>query len=233
VPSSSSQAVDTFGRLDVLINNAGILRDRMLVNMTEDEWDAVIKVHLKGTFAPARHAAAYWRDQAKIKGGPVDARIITTTSVSGIYGNIGQTNYAAAKMGVVGLSRTLAQEGARSNVRSNVLALVAWTRLTATVPAASPDAEKMREELAKRIRPDQPARFAVALTAPAAAEVTGQIFAAQGEDIALFSQPRPVASASKPSGWSVETILSEALPKLSARFHGLETSVQAQSIRVD
>ena len=93
------QAVSAFGKLDAVVLNAGILRDRMLVNMTEDEWDAVIKVHLKGTFAPARHAAAYWRDQAKVKGGPVDARIITTTSVSGIYGNIGQTNYGAAKAG--------------------------------------------------------------------------------------------------------------------------------------
>ena len=91
------QAVSAFGKLDAVVLNAGILRDRMLVNMTEDEWDAVIKVHLKGTFAPARHAAAYWRDQAKAKGGAVDARIITTTSVSGIYGNIGQTNYGAAK----------------------------------------------------------------------------------------------------------------------------------------
>ena len=94
------QAVSAFGKLDAVVLNAGILRDRMLVNMTEDEWDAVIKVHLKGTFAPARHAAAYWRDQAKIKGGPVDARIITTTSVSGIYGNIGQTNYGAAKAAI-------------------------------------------------------------------------------------------------------------------------------------
>ena len=98
------QAVSAVGKLDAVVLNAGILRDRMLVNMTEDEWDAVIKVHLKGTFAPARHAAAYWRDQAKIKGGPVDARIITTTSVSGIYGNIGQTNYGAAKAAIASLT---------------------------------------------------------------------------------------------------------------------------------
>ena len=95
------QAIQTFGKLDAVVLNAGILRDRMLVNMSEDEWDAVINVHLKGTFAPARHAAAYWRDLAKQKGGPVDARIVTTTSVSGIYGNIGQTNYGAAKAGIL------------------------------------------------------------------------------------------------------------------------------------
>src|SRR5579864_2903153 len=93
------QAVQTFGKLDVLISNAGILRDRMLVNMTEQEWDAVIKVHLKGTFAPAQHAAAYWRDRSKA-GDPVDARIINTTSPSGIFGNVGQTNYGAAKAGI-------------------------------------------------------------------------------------------------------------------------------------
>ena len=104
------QAVSAFGKLDAVVLNAGILRDRMLVNMSEQEWDAVIKVHLKGTFAPARHAAAYWRDQAKAKGGPVDARIITTTSVSGIYGNIGQTNYGAAKAGIASFTVIAARE---------------------------------------------------------------------------------------------------------------------------
>ena len=103
------QAVDTFGRLDVLVNNAGILRDRMLVNMTEAEWDAVIKVHLRGTFAPAHHAAAYWRDQSKA-GTPVDARLINTTSVSGIYGNMGQTNYGAAKAGIASFTIIAARE---------------------------------------------------------------------------------------------------------------------------
>ena len=102
-----------------LVLNAGILRDRMLVNMTEDEWDAVIKVHLKGTFAPSRHAAAYWRDQAKAKGGPVDARIITTTSVSGIYGNIGQTNYGAAKAGIASFTVIAARELGRYGVTVN------------------------------------------------------------------------------------------------------------------
>ena len=220
------QAIDELGGLHAVINPAGILRDGMFHKMAEEDFDAVVQVHLRGAFNVARASIEHFRDQK-------DGAYVFFTSTSGLYGNIGQTNYAAAKMGVAGLSRAIAQEGARSNVRSNVLAPVAWTRLTATVPAASPDAEKHREELARRIRPDQPARFAVALAAPAAAEVSGQVFAAMGEDIALFSQPRPIASASKPSGWSVETILSEALPKLGARFHGLETSTQAHSITVD
>src|SRR5437660_12543854 len=109
------QSISTFGRLDVLVNNAGILRDRMLVNMTEAEWDAVIKVHLKGTFAPTRHAAAYWRDRAKA-GEANDARVINTTSVSGIYGNPGQTNYGAAKMGIAAFTIIAAQELGRYGV---------------------------------------------------------------------------------------------------------------------
>ena len=124
------QAVSAFGKLDAAGANAGILRDRMLVNMTEDEWDAVIKVHLKGTFAPARHAAAYWRDQAKATGGPVDARIITTTSVSGIYGNIGQTNYGAAKAGIASFTVIAARELGRYGVTVNSISPSAFTRMT-------------------------------------------------------------------------------------------------------
>ena len=124
------QAISTFGKLDALVLNAGILRDRMLVNMSEDEWDAVIKVHLKGTFAPSRHAAAYWRDQAKAKGGPVDARIVTTTSVSGIYGNIGQTNYGAAKAGIASFTVIAARELGRYGVTVNSISPSALTRMT-------------------------------------------------------------------------------------------------------
>ncbi|HEY1280452.1 MAG TPA: SDR family NAD(P)-dependent oxidoreductase, partial [Acidimicrobiales bacterium] len=121
-------AVETFGDLHVLVNNAGILRDRMLTNMTEEEWDAVIKVHLKGTFAPSRWAAAYWREQVKA-GQTVDARIITTTSVSGIYGNPGQTNYGAAKAGIASFTNIAALELARYGVTVNAVAPVALTRM--------------------------------------------------------------------------------------------------------
>src|SRR6186713_2147184 len=125
-----NSAIETFGKLDAVVLNAGILRDRMLVNMTEEEWDAVIKVHLKGTFAPARHAAAYWRDQAKETGKPVDARIITTTSVSGIYGNIGQTNYGAAKAGIASFTVIAARELGRYGVTVNSISPSAFTRMS-------------------------------------------------------------------------------------------------------
>ena len=123
-------AVAKFGRLDVLINNAGILRDRMLTNMAEDEWDAVIKVHLKGTFAPARHASAYWRDQSKVTGKPVNARIINTSSTSGIYGNVGQSNYGAAKAGIAAFTIIAARELRRYGVTVNAISPSAQTRMT-------------------------------------------------------------------------------------------------------
>ena len=123
------QAIDTFGGLDVVVSNAGILRDRMLFSMTEDEWDAVIRVHLKGTFAPARHAAGYWRDRAKA-GETNDARLITTTSVSGLYGNMGQTNYGAAKAGIAAMTLIAADELGRYGVTANSIAPGALTRMT-------------------------------------------------------------------------------------------------------
>ena len=124
------QAVDTYGKLDILVNNAGILRDRMLVNMTEEEWDSVIQVHLKGTFAPARHAAAYWRGVSKETDGPVGGRIINTTSTSGIYGNVGQTNYGAAKAGIAAFTIIAARELRRIGVTVNAISPSAYTRMT-------------------------------------------------------------------------------------------------------
>ena len=123
------QAIDTFGDINIIVNNAGILRDRMLFSMSEDDWDAVIAVHLKGTFAPSHHAAVHWRNHVKGGGEPF-GRIINTASPSGIYGNVGQTNYGAAKMGVIGAMNTLVQEGAKYNIRVNALAPTAGTRMT-------------------------------------------------------------------------------------------------------
>ncbi len=124
------QAINHFGTLDILVNNAGILRDRMLVNMTEEEWDAVIHVHLKGTFAPTRHAAAYWRAMSKQKDGPVFGRVINTSSTSGIYGNVGQTNYGAAKAGIAAFTIIAARELGRLGVTVNSISPSAYTRMT-------------------------------------------------------------------------------------------------------
>ena len=173
------QAIDTYGRLDVLINNAGILRDRMLVNMTEAEWDAVIKVHLKGTFAPAKHAAAYWREQSKA-GQPVDARLINTTSVSGIYGNAGQTNYGAAKMGIAAFTIIAARELGRYGVTSNAIAPAALTRMTEDLaPGPLSDEQKKQQD------PRWVAPLATWLASTESKGVTGRIFEGSGEMFAV------------------------------------------------
>lgn len=173
------QAVDRFGTLDVVINNAGILRDRMLVNMAEDEWDAVIQVHLKGTFAPSRHAAGYWRDRSKA-GHPVNARIINTTSVSGIYGNPGQTNYGAAKAGIAAFTQIAALELARYGVTVNAVAPVALTRMTENLGPA-PETE---DERAAR-SPRWIAPIATWLASEESAGVTGRVFEASGRFLAV------------------------------------------------
>ena len=173
------QAVSTFGKLDVLISNAGILRDRMLVNMTEAEWDAVIKVHLKGTFAPAHHAAAYWRDVNKATGQPVNGRIINTSSVSGLYGNIGQTNYGAAKMGIAGFTIIAARELRRYGVTVNAIAPGALTRLTENL--GPPPTEERRA----RMNPRWIAPIAVWLASDQSGEVSGRMFEASGAMLAI------------------------------------------------
>jgi NAD(P)-dependent dehydrogenase (short-subunit alcohol dehydrogenase family) len=172
-------AVETFGDLHAVINNAGILRDRMLTNMTEEEWDAVINVHLKGTFAPSRWAAAYWREQAKA-GKPVDGRIINTTSVSGIYGNPGQTNYGAAKAGIAAFTNIAALELARYGVTVNAVAPVALTRMTEGLGPA-PETDEEREMRSPRwIAP-----IATWLASAESKDVTGRVFEASGNMLAI------------------------------------------------
>ena len=173
------QAISTYGKLDVLISNAGILRDRMLVNMTEAEWDAVIAVHLKGTFAPAHHAAAYWRDLNKATGVPVNGRIINTSSVSGIYGNIGQTNYGAAKMGIAGFTIIASRELRRYGVTVNAIAPGALTRLTEDL--GGPVTDERRE----RMNPRWIAPIAVWLASEQSSEVSGRMFEASGSMLAI------------------------------------------------
>jgi NAD(P)-dependent dehydrogenase (short-subunit alcohol dehydrogenase family) len=173
------EAIARFGRLDVLVNNAGILRDRMLVNMTEAEWDAVIKVHLKGTFAPAHHAAAHWRDLAK-QGRPVDARLINTTSVSGIYGNAGQTNYGAAKAGIAGFTIIAARELRRYGITVNAIAPGALTRLTEDLLMG-----RGSEEDKARMHPRWIAPIVTWLASAQSAHVTGRVFEASGTTFAI------------------------------------------------
>lgn len=172
------QAVDTYGKLDVVVSNAGILRDRMLTNMSEDEWDAVIKVHLKGTFAPARHAAAYWRQVTKDQGGPVTARIINTSSTSGIYGNIGQANYGAAKAGIAAFTIITARELRRYGITVNAISPSAQTRMT----------ENLREYTQEEIDNRHPKWVAAAVTYLASEksqDITGRVIQAGNGIVAV------------------------------------------------
>ncbi len=172
------QAVGHFGRLDVLINNAGILRDRMLVNMSEDEWDSVMQVHLKGTFAPTRHAAAYWREKSKEIGGPVKAAVINTSSTSGIYGNVGQTNYGAAKAGIAAFTVIAARELKRFGVTVNALSPSAQTRMTEGLRELTP--EQVAERDPKWVSPT-----VVYLASEEASDITGRVFQAGFGRIAI------------------------------------------------
>ena len=174
-----NQAVETYGSLDVLVNNAGILRDRMLVNMTDEEWEAVIRVHLRGTFAPARWAATYWRERTKA-GETNDARIINTTSTSGIYGNQGQTNYGAAKIAIAGFTTIAAMELDRYGVTVNAISPGALTRMTEPL-RTEPITDEQREERSPRwIAP-----ICVWLASPESRNVTGRIFQVGGDQIAI------------------------------------------------
>ena len=171
-----AQAVDTFGNLDVLVNNAGILRDRMIFSMNEEEWDSVIRVHLKGTFAPSHHAAVYWRNRSKA-GETNDARLINTTSVSGLYANPGQANYAAAKAGIATFTLTVAQELSRYGVTANCIAPGALTRLTEDLP--------MSDEIRTSFSPEWVAPVVAWMASPDSADITGQVIESSGLVLAI------------------------------------------------
>ncbi len=208
-------AVKTFGRIDCVINNAGILRDRMFHNMTHDEWDAVIKVHLYGCFNMSKAAAPYFKEQKS-------GSYVHYTSTSGLIGNIGQANYMAAKLGIVGLSRGIAMDMARYNVRSNCIAPFAWSRLIGTIPVDTPE-QAVSVELAKKaLTPEHIAPLPVFLASDAAASVSGQIFAARSNEIYLFSQPRVVRSVHRDGGWTPTAIAQTALPAFRTSFSELK-----------
>jgi NAD(P)-dependent dehydrogenase (short-subunit alcohol dehydrogenase family) len=211
-------ALEAFGRIDIVVNNAGILRDRMIFNMTEEEWDAVIAVHLKGTFAVTRAAAPRFRDQRW-------GRVINMTSTSGLVGNVGQANYAAAKMGIVGLTRVTALDMARYQVTANCISPFAWTRLIGTIPTDTP-AQKARVAKLEQMSPRDIAPLAVYLASEAAGTVSGQVFGVRGKEIFVFSQPRPVRAIHHATGWTPER-LAETFPgTLGQHLVPLESSAQ-------
>jgi NAD(P)-dependent dehydrogenase (short-subunit alcohol dehydrogenase family) len=203
-------ALDTFGRIDCVINNAGVTRDRMFFNMSQEEWKTVVDVHLNGSFFVARAAAQHFKGQA---GGSY----VHMTSTSGLIGNVGQGNYAAAKMGIVGLSKSIAMDMARFNVRSNCIAPWAWTAMTANIPADTPEARARIEKL-KKMESAKIAPLAVYLASDAAAHVSGQIFGVRANEIYLFSQPRILRSLQRSEGWTPQTIEEHAIPALEPSF---------------
>ena len=198
-----AQTVDTFGRLDILINNAGILRDRMSFNMAEDEWDVVVDVVLKGSFAPSRHAAAYWRELNKKTGEPIGGSIVNTSSESGLYGNGGQANYGAAKMGLAAMTIIMARELERIGVRVNAIAPTAITRLLGTVM----NAEETAPDEHNPLSPAQVAPLVVWLSSDLAKDISGQVFAVSGQRIQLLGGWKPVTQI-EPGGkdWTIADI---------------------------
>jgi len=205
------QAVDTFGGLDVVVNNAGILRDRMLVNMTEAEWDAVIKVHLKGTFGPAHHAAAYWRDRAKA-GETNDARIINTSSPSGIFGNVGQSNYGAAKAGIAAFTVITAMELGRYGVTVNAVAPTALTRMTEDLGITpAPD-----EAAWNPLGPENISPLVVWLGSPQSSGVSGRVFSVNGGFISVAEGWVNGPSVNREGRWEPGE-LTEVIPDLVAK----------------
>ncbi len=209
-------ALNAFGRLDGVVNNAGILRDTFFHKMTEEEWDRVVKVHLYGSFHVSRAAAPVFKQQQS-------GSLVHMTSTSGLIGNLAQANYSAAKLGIVGLSKSIALDMQRFGVRSNCIAPFAWSRMISSIKVDSPEQEARVARL-QQMTPAKIAPLAVYLLSERATSVSGQIFCVRNNEILLFSQPRPVRSVQREGGWTPEQIAEHAMPALSASFHGLDVS---------
>jgi NAD(P)-dependent dehydrogenase (short-subunit alcohol dehydrogenase family) len=209
-------ALDAFGRIDVVVNNAGILRDRFFFNMSVEEWRAVIDVHLNGSFYVSRAAATHFKSQQS-------GCYVHMTSTSGLVGNLGQANYSAAKLGIAGLSKSIALDMAKYNVRSNCISPFAWSRMVGSIPTETAD-QKARVEKMKTMETAKIAPLAVFLASDAAREVTGQIFAVRANEIFLMSQSRPLRSVHRAEGWTPETVAAHAIPALKDSFYPLDRS---------
>ncbi|MDG2422036.1 MAG: SDR family NAD(P)-dependent oxidoreductase [Gammaproteobacteria bacterium] len=209
-------AVNNFGRVDCVVNNAGNLRDAIFHKMTEEEFDSVINVHLKGTFNVSRAAATHFRAQTS-------GCFVNMTSTSGLIGNFGQANYAAAKLGIVGLSKSMALDMGRFRVRSNCIAPFAWSRLIGTIPTNTEE-EKARVEKIQQMTPDKIAPLAIALCSDAAKDVSGQIFGVRNNEIFLFNHNRPIRFAHTAEGWSPDSVLERVIPAFNSDFSPLERS---------
>ena len=198
------KALDTFGKIDIVINNAGILRDTIFHKMDPSDWENVINVHLNGGFYVSRAAAPYFREQNS-------GAYVHMTSTSGLIGNFGQANYSAAKLGIAGLSKSISLDMSRFNVRSNCIAPFAWSRMTSSIPAIT-DAEKERVERLKKMTPETNAPLAVFLASGAAKDVTGQIFSARLNELFIYNQSRPIKSVHSDKGWTPQEIAERAYP---------------------
>ena len=209
-------ALDAYGRVDILVNNAGILRDVIFHKMSWSDWSDVIAVHLHGSFNMSRAVAPLFREQGS-------GAFVHMTSTSGLVGNFGQANYMAAKLGIMGLSRGIALDMARFNVRSNCIAPFAFTRMIESIPAQS-EQDKRRIEAFQRMTPEKIAPLAVYLCSDTAADITGQIFSVRNNEIYLFNQPRPIQTIHRADGWTPETLAAELKKAFVSSFTPLERS---------
>jgi NAD(P)-dependent dehydrogenase (short-subunit alcohol dehydrogenase family) len=209
-------ALDRFGRIDGVVNNAGILRDRIFHRMSDDEWDAVIKVHLYGCYHVSRAAAVHFKEQGS-------GAFVHMTSTSGLIGNFGQANYSAAKLGIVALSKSIALDMLKFSVRSNCIAPFAWSRMIGSIPVDTPE-QQARIDKIKQMVPAKIAPLAVYLVSDAAAQVNAQVFAVRNNEIFLMSQPRPLRSVQRSDGWTPQQIAEHAMPALQSSFVAMERS---------
>jgi NAD(P)-dependent dehydrogenase (short-subunit alcohol dehydrogenase family) len=209
-------AVDKFGRIDAVINNAGILRDRIFHRMSVMDWEQVINVHLNGSFYVSRAAANHFKEQES-------GAFVHFTSTSGLVGNFGQANYSAAKLGIVGLSKSIALDMQRFNVRSNCVSPFAWSRLIGTIPTETPE-EQARVAKIQQMGPEKIAPVVGYLLSDAAKDVTGQIFAVRMNEVFLMSQSRPLRSVHRAEGWTVDSLAQHGMPAMKSSFYPLDRS---------